>query len=133
MTTPSKQLKQYGANVAWIREFQNSYNYGDLLLDLVAMATESSHKLIVKKWLNCIFSIISEVMWIIFGSNDHMMIVYSLYVFYDQFFFLFGCQSNINFIFFFKKEIFKWQFLQDHWSSITLIWYNCCSYKNNWK
>ena len=48
---------------------------------LVAMATESSHRLIMQKWLNCIFSITSEVM---FGCFDHLMIVYRLNVFYDQ-------------------------------------------------
>ena len=48
---------------------------------LFAMTTESPHRLIVGKWLNCIFSITSEVMWTIFDSYDHLMIVYPVYVF----------------------------------------------------
>ena len=46
----------------WVKAVQNSKSYGDLPLGLVAMATESSHRLIMGKWLNCIFSITSEVM-----------------------------------------------------------------------
>ena len=37
------------------------FKIGGLLLGLVAMATESSHRLIMGKWLNCTFSITSEV------------------------------------------------------------------------
>ena len=48
------------------------------------MATESSHRLIMGKGLNCIFSITSEVMLTVFGIYDHLMIVYPVYVFYDQ-------------------------------------------------
>ena len=52
---------------------------------LVAMATENSHSLIMGTWLNCIFTITIEVMWTIFGSYDHLMIVYPVFVFdYQQ-------------------------------------------------
>ena len=49
MTSPPKPPKQYDSN-------------SDLPLGLVAMATESSRRLIMEKWLNCIFFISSEVM-----------------------------------------------------------------------
>ena len=39
---------------------------------------------IMGKWLNCMFSITSEVFVAIFGSYDHMMIVYSVFMFYDR-------------------------------------------------
>ena len=45
----------FGIKVAWVRAVQNRYNYGSLPLGYVAMATESSHWLIMGKWLNCIF------------------------------------------------------------------------------
>ena len=45
----------FGIKVAWVRAIQNRYNYGGLPLGYVAMATESSHWLIMGKWLNCIF------------------------------------------------------------------------------
>ena len=48
---------KFGKNVALVGGFKNSLNYGDLALGLVAMATESSHRLIMGKLLNCIFSI----------------------------------------------------------------------------
>ena len=47
---------------AWLRAIQNRLNFAGLPRGVVAMATESSHRLIVEKWLNCIFSISSEVM-----------------------------------------------------------------------
>ena len=53
-------------------------------LGLVAMAIESSHRLIMRKWLHCIFSITSEVIWTIFGSYDHLMIIYPVYAFFGQ-------------------------------------------------
>ena len=67
MTTPPTPLKQYvgllfGANVVWLRTIQNNEKCGSLPLGLVAMATESSHRLIMGKWLNCFFSITIEVM-----------------------------------------------------------------------
>ena len=43
---------------------------------------------------------------------------------------LFGGHGNINFFF---KGIFNWQLLQNHWSSMTLIWYKCCFSKGNVK
>ena len=47
MTSPSKPIKQYDSsfvrmNCFGVRTIQNGYNYGDLPLALVAMATESS-------------------------------------------------------------------------------------------
>ena len=48
------------------------------------MVTESSYRVIMGKGLNFIFSITSEVMCTIFGIYDHLMIVYPVYVFYDQ-------------------------------------------------
>ena len=50
-------------------------------LGLVAMVKENSHRIIIGKGLNCIFSITSEVMRTVFGTYDHLMIVYSMYVF----------------------------------------------------
>ena len=47
----------FDKNVAGVGGFKNSKNYGDLPHGLVVMATESSHRLIRGKWLNCIFSI----------------------------------------------------------------------------
>ena len=47
---------QFGTNV------ENSEKFGSLPLGLVAMATESSRRLIMGKWLNCTFSITTEVM-----------------------------------------------------------------------
>ena len=66
------------------------------------MATESSHRLIMGKWLNCIFSITSEVIKTIFGSYNQWMIVYPVYVFYDQWAFCWGAMATLNF----KKGIF---------------------------
>ena len=66
------------------------------------MATESSHRLKMGKWLNCIFSITSEVMCTIFGSYDNRMIVYPVYVFYDQWPFCLVAMTTLNF----KKGIF---------------------------
>ena len=66
MTTPSKTTEAlgllFGTNVAWPRTIQNSEKFGSLPLGLVAMATESSHRLIMGKWLNCTCPINSEVM-----------------------------------------------------------------------
>ena len=84
---------------------------------------------IMGKWLNCIFSITSEVIWTIFGICDHLMIVYPVYVFYDQRPFCLAAMATLNF----KKEFFKWQLLQNNWSSMTLIWYKCCLGKGNSK
>ena len=54
-TTKAVGLESYcfggfGTNVAWHRTIQNSEKFGGLLLGLVAMATESSHRLIMGKW-----------------------------------------------------------------------------------
>ena len=38
----------------------------------------------MEKRFDCIFSTTIEVMLTIFGSYDHLMIVYPVYVFYDQ-------------------------------------------------
>ena len=51
----------FGTNVAWQRTIHYSQKFGGLPLGLVAMATEISHRLIMEKWLNCTFSITSEV------------------------------------------------------------------------
>ena len=71
---------------------------------MVAMATESSHRLVMGKGLNCIFSITSEVMRTIFGKYDHLMIVYSVYVFDDQW--PFSLVAMATFKLNFKKRIF---------------------------
>ena len=60
-TTEAVGLK-FGTKVAWLKTIQNSEKFGSLPLGLVAMATESSDRLIMGKWLNCTFSITSEVM-----------------------------------------------------------------------
>ena len=52
----------FGTNVALLKTIQNSKKFSSLPLGLVAMATESSHTLKMGKWLNCTFSITSEVM-----------------------------------------------------------------------
>ena len=70
-------------NVAWLRTIPSSEKFCGLPLGLVAIATESSRRLIMGKWLNCTFSITIEVMWAIFGSYDHLMIVYPVHMFYD--------------------------------------------------
>ena len=36
----------FGINVAWLRTIQNNENFGNLPIDLVAMSTESCHRLI---------------------------------------------------------------------------------------
>ena len=88
------------------------------------MAIESSHRLIRGKWLNCIYSITSEALVTIFGNYDHLMIVYPVYVFYDQWPFCLVAMATLNSKK--KKEgIFKRQLLQNHWSSMTDL-YNCC-------
>ena len=57
-TTTRKPLKQFVLkNVAWIGGVNNSQNYGNLPVGFVAMATDSSLRLKIGKWLNCIFSI----------------------------------------------------------------------------
>ena len=48
-------------NVAWVRAIQNSQTFDGLPLGLVAMTTESSHRLIMGKWLTCTFSITNKV------------------------------------------------------------------------
>ena len=75
------------------------------------MATESSHRLIMGKGLNCVFSITSEVMCTIFGIYDHLMIVHSVFVFYDQRPFCLVAMATLNL----KKKRF---FLSDN-SSIV--------------
>ena len=86
MTSPPKPPKQYDwydfVQMLLGKIIQNTSNYGDLPFGLVTMATESSHRLIMGKWLNCIFSITSEVMHTIFSSYDNWMIVYPVHVFY---------------------------------------------------
>ena len=57
--TTEAALLLFGRNVAWVRTIQRFFS---LPLGLVAMATESSHRLIMGKWLNYIFSITSEMM-----------------------------------------------------------------------
>ena len=83
-------------NVAWVRTIQNSLNYGDLSLGLVAMATEISHRPLMEKWLNCIFFITCEVMGTIFGSYDHLMIVYPVCAFHDQWPFCLVSMATLN-------------------------------------
>ena len=55
------------------------------------------------KGLNCIFSITSEVMQIVFGTYDHLMIAYSVYIFDDQRPFCLVAMATLNF----KKGIFQ--------------------------
>ena len=57
--------------------------------------------LIMGKWLNCIFSITSEVMSTIFGIYDHLMIVYPVYMFDDQWLFCLVAMATLKF---FKKS-----------------------------
>ena len=52
----------FGTNVKWLRAVENSHKSANLPLGMVAMATENFHRLIMRKRLNCIFSITSEVM-----------------------------------------------------------------------
>ena len=54
------------------------------------------------KGLNCIFSITSEVMSTIFRIYDQLMIVYPVYMFYDQWLFCLVAMATLNF----KKGIF---------------------------
>ena len=68
---------------------------------LVAMVTESSHRLIVGKWFNCIFSITIEVMRTMFGCYDHLIIVYQVYVLNDQWQFCLVAMAKL------KQEICK--------------------------
>ena len=84
-------------NVAWVRTIQNSQNYGGLPLGLVAIATETSHRPIMGKGLKCIFFITSEMMWTIFGTYDHLMIVYPVCMFYDQWLFCLVAMATLNF------------------------------------
>ena len=119
----SKLLMQFvsnvlGRNVAWTGGFKKKKkkkkkNHGDLPLGLVAMATESSHRLKMGKRLNCIF--------------------YTVYVFNDQSPFLFGCLGITEFFLKKKKELFKEPILQNHWSIMNLIWYKCCLGKGSSK
>ena len=49
MPTPPKPLKlKFGTNVAWLRKIPNSEKFAGLPLGLVAMTTESCHKLIME-------------------------------------------------------------------------------------
>ena len=50
----------------------------------------------MRKWLNCIFSLTIGVMWTIIGSYDHWMIVYPIYVFYDQWRFCLIAMATLN-------------------------------------
>ena len=76
--------RTFCTNVAWLKANPSSKKFAGLPLGLVAMATESSHRIIMGKWLNCTFSITSEMIWAIFGIYDHLMIVYLVYMFYDR-------------------------------------------------
>ena len=72
------------------------------------------------KWLNCIFSITSEVMWTIFGSYDHWMIVYPFFYVLWLVAILFGCHGNFKL----KKN----NFLDDISSKITeAVWLKFCT------
>ena len=62
----------------------------------------------MKKWLNSIFSITIEVVWTIFGSYDHQMIVYPIYVFYGQWQFCLVAMAILN-----LKKKKEWIFLND--------------------
>ena len=93
----------FGTNVPCYRTIQNSQKFCGLPLGLIAMATESSHRLIMEKWLNCTFSITSEVNWAIFGSYDHLMIVYSVCMFYDWWPFCLVATATFNF----EKGLFQ--------------------------
>ena len=84
-------------------QFQIVKKFGSLPLGLVAMATESCHSLIMGKWFNCTFSITSEVMSALFGSYDHLMIVYPVYMFYDQWPFCLVAMITFNF----EKGLFQ--------------------------
>ena len=52
----------FGTSVKWLRAVENTRKSANLPLGMVAMATENFHRLIMRKRLNCIFSITSEVM-----------------------------------------------------------------------
>ena len=119
----------FGTNVAWVRASQNSQNYGDLLFGLVAMATESAHTYNgkrVKLYYLHSQGIDANHIWHIWSSDDCLL---SVCVWWPVAI-LFGCHGNIKFQ---KKEFFKWQLLQNHWSSMTLIWFKCCLGKDNSK
>ena len=81
------------------------------------------------KWLNSSFSINSEVKGTIFGTYDHLMIVYSVYMFDDQWPFCFVAMATLNL----KKR----NFLNDKSFKTTeaagLIWFKCCLDKGNSK
>ena len=94
-------------------QFQIAKKFGSLPLGLVAMATESCHSLIMGKWFNCTFSITSEVMSAIFGSYDHLMIVYPVYVLWPVAI-LFGCHDNIQF--------WKGTFSDDNFKTTAAVW-----------
>ena len=55
------------------------------------------------KWFNYIFFITSEAMWTIFGIYDNLMIVYPVYVFYDQRLFCLIAMATLNF----QKDFLK--------------------------
>ena len=82
------------------------------------MATESSHRLIMGKWLNCIFSITNEVMGTIFSSFDYLMNVNPFHVFNDQWPFCLVAKATLNLK---KKEFFKLQLLQNHRATMTIL------------
>ena len=65
------------------------------------MATKTSHRLIMRKWLNCIFSMTNEVMRTIFGSSDHWMIVLPVHELYDQWPFCLDALATLDL----KKDI----------------------------
>ena len=86
-----------------------------MVIGLVVMATENSHRLIMGKWLNCFFSLTSKVMLATFGRYDHLMIVCPIYVFYDQWpFCLVAIAMKTLNLKKKKKRIFKQQLLQSH-------------------
>ena len=57
---------------------------------------KAPHRLKMGKWLNYIFSITGEVMLSIFGSYDHLMFVYTVFVFYDQWPFCLVAMATLN-------------------------------------
>ena len=83
-------------NVAWVRQFKIAKII--LICLLIRLPwQQKAHTLIMRRWLNFIFFIISEVMWTIFGSYAHWMIVYPVYVFYDQWIFSLVAKATLNF------------------------------------
>ena len=61
------------------------------------MATESSHRLIMGKSFNCIFSKTSEAIKTIFSSYDHFVILYQVSLFSKQRPFCLVVMATLNF------------------------------------